>query len=412
MLSQRIFQRRLASALVMEDLESKMKSLIAQTAKLMRPPNRKATPEQIAQFRSPFHRYAARSGIDPNPESIIRELVQYDPTDEQAKFMPWIVRTVGRNGVNVPEDGDSLRAFLKKFARAKKSRVYTGFKDIMQFKTFSDLRDEMMNFNEEGVAAELGNMSKRGIEAWAEKQIEELMSDDFYKVLLFDPRKHSEEIEVVATKKRARPSDGLEYPCNFILRAHATSDQIQWAEEANQNHRGSHGEKFGAFATVNPIALAVMDVSLNTPGSVWCTASPTHAMSYLRNGPMYMFFKLMSEETIAFDNDEKLIGEQVPYALADYNFGSGGFANRKNEDFSELGPMFFFFLCKFIVAAEKGKFEQLSERALKKIMVLGRKTIAKIPKLPPEPASVIQTAVNKIFIPRFGKPSQSRHHWW
>jgi hypothetical protein len=398
MLSTEIFNRKLNIALT-EDLESKMQSLKKQTAKLMRPKNRRATPEEIARFLSPLHRYASRAGIEPEPENIIRTLAQYDPTERRASFMPWIIRTTGLGGVNLPEDGHSFRAFLEKFIRAKRSRTYRGPKDIMQFKTFADLRDEMANFNEEG-AGELESMSKRAVDSWAEKQRQELLDDEMYTVYMFDPRRYTEEVEVVATGEKTRQSDGLVYPINFKLRAHASEKQIRWAElkQEEVNNQAYSDQKLYA-GLINPIAISVMDSSINAPGSVWCTAGAGYAKSYLKSGPMYMFFKTMVEKDIYLDTDKELMGEKTAYMLADYTFNN--FQNRANDQISSVGPMFFFFLCNMIVRADKGEFEQFGRRALNKIMDLAKshetryfqKLVKGEHQLPPEPAEIMKQAI-------------------
>jgi len=404
----RRFNYRLETALdLLEDLEGQMQSRIKQVNKLLNPkPKRKRKkvdqsgepieqepeqePERPRKVFTPMHRYAKKASIEADPEIIVRSLAQFDPTGRKATYMPWIVRTTGTGSINLPEDGGALKASLAKFHRIKKKSMYTGPKDIMQFKTFQDLQITLADFNEDKAETQ----SRSSLTDWAAKLGTDILEDERFKMVMYDPRKYGDEkIEILATAIRTL-DDGQEYGSNWILLQHATQDELNWVEEKK-------GKGPTLEANVNPMALGVMDRSIKSD-STWCTSGPMYAMHYLEKGPLYMFFKEVSEKNSEYirsqveladaieltdaaskfertdilkklsnlglsPKDTDKVGKKVPFMLCDYHWSTDGANNRNNTNVSRISPAFFFFLCSIMIAAEEGQFEQFDKRALRRI---------------------------------------------
>ena len=370
-----LFNQKLDEALcnIVEDITSRMQHLTAQINKIL-----KVGPN------SPIHKYAKRSGIEPDPEQVIMSLAEYDPTEKEGLYMPWIIKMVGQ-GLNLPEDGQSLYSALEKFHRIKRSPAYKGPKDIMQVRSLPELTKHVD-------IGESKTRAKANVSGW-ERYIETFLDTEYYKVIRFDPRPYvGKEVEVVATgqrkekvedikgesaEDRARREERAEdnaQAVNWILREDATPEQLQWAEEKNNKRRNTWASKY--TAKVNPAAVPMMEISVKA-GTVWCLASPEHAMSYFEKGPVYFFYK----------KDE---GGMQLFSAADNYFdfsdNAGGWVDIHNNKVMKLSSRYAMLLCKMILLGDRGESEQLHPTALKHIGALLKRLVrqARAKQLPPE----------------------------
>lgn len=339
------FDKKLGKALkiaIVEDISKKMDRLVAQTNKLLK------------REGSPIYKYAKRAGVEPEPQQIVMSLAEFDPTGDSATYLPWIIKMVGA-GMNLPEDGASLHGALNKYHRVKRSPNFKGPTDIMRISSFSELLKHIST-------GETKRRARVNVSGWSQ-YVENFFETGYYKVIRFDPRPYADqEIEVVATSKRVN-DEGETRATDWILKEDATPEQLQWAEENNVD-TGSWTDLV-CIARVNPVVVPMMEITVKA-GTVWCLANPKTAMGYLKDGPIYFFYKNGGSELFSSADNHFRFGDD------------GGWVDIKNNSIMKISDRYASLLSRMIVLGDSGKLEQLHPKGLKNIGAFLKRIVRKV----------------------------------
>lgn len=222
--------------------------------------NRKIQKRTKGRFQTTpaLQKLVRENGID-DSEELIRFMNQFDPTDEQAKYTQWILKSAAEGRFRLPEDGNRVKTTLTIFHNIKKSGRVQINKDINAYKNFREFEKLMSQYKGEG--EDLGQSVKQW-EKWIKTQGYDLVyRDEKFTLLKFEQT--GDKIEVF-------PASIGKYESKWIPTKFRTDKDTS------------------PSITVDKTALAV---SILSCGTSYCVADPRTAETYLKSGPLYAFFK-------------------------------------------------------------------------------------------------------------------------
>lgn len=107
--------------------------------------NAAATPQKIQLMLTKF---GPDSGIqNPVTEEQLNYLADSDPT-ATGNYFQYLVNQFRAGNIKMPEDSSILRDALKLYDKVKRSTIFTGKKDIFQYKDVGDLYEDLEPFLE------------------------------------------------------------------------------------------------------------------------------------------------------------------------------------------------------------------------------------------------------------------------
>ena len=287
--------------------------------------------------------------------NVIEHILQYDPTNQDAKYIEWILNQVMFGNITIPDDGDRLLRSLTIFNNAKNSPALTNNNDINKFKSLTEL-EKIIRPLESHIKSNQP-LSIRQWKNWVKKQGYTIFyGDTVYTVLKFESK--NDRIPVVPITDE----DGINY--DWLPAA-----LVQSNDKYNQNN-------------VKHLDIAAVSLATWLTGTNYCVQNPATAESYMQCAPDHVKIQLKPVPIYLILKNNKI------YTLANSSWSE--FKNTEDLQLAMMSPSFAYFTSKMII----NKSNDLTATGIKMLKNKITETLKNNSTLPNKAKSIMVQAIH------------------